>query len=110
MDRALLMPGQYMPNPTAVEGIIERQNRPARMAKNRVDPFLEQAFHENVRALHGLVPFSALLLFVLLLSALLRCAVVKPVRTPACRRARKECMRRLHYISAGAMAYRTDVS
>src|SRR5215475_11786738 len=100
MDRALLMPGQDMPDPTAVEGIVERQNRPARMAKDRVHSFLEQAFHENVRAFHGLVPFSALYFP----------AVVKTVWTAPCRRAREECRSCLHYVLAGAMAYRADVS
>jgi hypothetical protein len=53
MHSALLMTRQNMTNFATVEGIIEWQNRSARMAKDRVHPFPQQTLYENIRAFHG---------------------------------------------------------
>jgi hypothetical protein len=42
-----------MANLATVEGIINRQNRPARVTKNRINPFPQQTLHEYIRAFHG---------------------------------------------------------
>jgi hypothetical protein len=53
MHSALLMTRQNMANFATIEGVIEWQNRSARVAKDRVHPFPQQTLHENIRAFHG---------------------------------------------------------
>ena len=54
--RPLLVAGQNMADSAAVQGVVDRQNGPARVSEDGINALCQQTVDENFSALHGLGP------------------------------------------------------